>query len=438
MDTSSIKVDDVHIKDNHFRALVLHPLFIPLCISLGLLIRISIAVFIPIEPMSDAAWYITRAQELTAGIGYQESGHPTAYWPVGWPAILAGGFWILKSVPLTILVLNSLSAAIVMWLVFEIGRITTGSEMVARLALLAYALYPNHIAYTGAANTETVYAALSMVAFVLLIKGRNRIPLLIVSGCAFGIATLVKPQTLAFPFGAVIALTLVYKDYSWWSAIRAGIVVYIVLLLVVLPWSFRNKEMLGEFFLVSTNGGVALLLGANDQVTGDHFDYQYTPVFKQLGIPWQDRVSRQVELNRRQKDAALEWINTNTLSWLSWMPRKVLILWTKDTDGFWSFDKSYPESIFAIRVIQIINQIYYVLVLWLSLVCIYVAGKALIARDEKLMRLGLLFCMPVFVSLLAAVFTGQIRYHYPAMPYLMISASWTLYNFVIANRKAVE
>jgi len=408
--------------------IVMHPIFPLLVLSIGVLIRLLVAIFFPVEPMSDSSWYVARALDLSSGHGYQEGGIPTAYWPVGWPAILAAGYLLFDSIPVTVVVLNLAGAITTMLLVLWFGRNIAGSELVGRVALLAYAIYPNHIVYTGVAATEIVYTSLAMGAFALLIYGRKNFWLLALSGCIFGLATLVKPQTLGFPFGVIIALALVYKTFSWPSALRAGFIVYLTLLVVVLPWSYRNLTVFGEFVLVSTNGGTALILGANDQITGSHFDYEKTPVFKQLGIPRSERVARQVELDNKQKQMAIHWIKNNTLSYLSWMPRKVYILWLKDTDGFWSFDHSYPGSTLIVRTAQVINQAYYAFVLLLALACTVVALLGLVRKRDDIIQLGLLFCMPAFISIVAAVFTGQIRYHFAAMPFIFVAAAWALLN----------
>jgi len=407
---------------------LMHPWFIPACLVLGLLIRMVVVLLIPVEPMSDSAWYVARAEELAAGRGYQEGGFPTAYWPVGWPLILAFAITIFKSASVAVVFLNLVSITLTMLLIVWFGRHVAKSELVARVALLSYVIYLNHIVYAGVAATETFYTAVTMAAFALLISGRSKLLLLVVSGLLFGIATLVKPQTLLFPFGAVIALGLVFKSYEWRSVVISGMVVYICLLAVVLPWSFRNLSVLGDFVLVSTNGGTALLMGANDEMTGDHFDYQYTSVFTDLGIPWEERVERQVELNHKQKVQAVNWMAQNKASYLAWMPIKIIKLWLKDTDGFWSYDKSYPSATLYIRGAQIINQVFYACTIILALCCSLVSLRAMLLRDEKNMTLGLLFCMPVFVSLLAAIFTGQIRYHFPAMPYVLVAAAWMIVN----------
>lgn len=408
---------------------MLHPAFIPTCLVMGLGVRMAFAIAFPVTPTSDAAWYMARARELATGFGYQEGGIPTAFWPVGWPAILAAGTLLLKSIPVTVITLNLIGAGVIMGLILWFAQKVLASDVVGRLGMFAYAIYPNHIAYTGMAMTETVYTAIAMGGFAVLICWRKMLWGPVVSGLLFGVATLIKPQSYLFPIGAIIALIIIYRDYSWRSALRGGVILYCLLFAVVLPWSMRNLEVFGEFVLVSTNGGTALLLGANDQITGEHFEYEYTPVYAQFNIPLDQRVARQVELDGKQMDRAVEWIKENTWAYVAWMPRKVFLLWYKDTDGFWALDESYPQAHVTVQVGKIVNQIYYMLVLLLSLPCALFSIRALIRRSESDMPLGFLFCMPIFLSLLAAIFTGQFRYHFPAMPYMMLAAAWTLVRF---------
>jgi len=412
--------------DPTWKRLLMHPAFVPVCLLAGLTLRLLTALLFPVEPFSDFAWYVSRALELAAGRGYQEGGYPTAYWPVGWPGILALSYKLLGSIPITVVVLNTIAALTIMVCILWLGRHVTANEAAARLALLGYTLYPNHIAYSGTAATELAYTALAMAAFVLMLRGRKRPWLLVLSGLLFGIATLVKPQTLAFPFGAVIVMMVVYRSWGWGNAVRAGLIIYLALFLTVAPWTYRNYQVLGEPVLVSTNGGTALFLGANDRMSGGDYAYQDTPEFQALGIPWAQRVIRQVELNKLEKASAIAWIKEHPGTYLAWMPKKVVMLWTKDTDGFWSFDYSFPNGTQAIRAMQILNQAYYILVLLLALVALGLALKALFRNEHDRLPLLLLFCMPVFVSLLAAAFTGQIRYHFPAMPFLFVAAAWSL------------
>ena len=169
-------------------------------------------------------------------------------------------------------------------------------------------------------------------------------------------------------------------------------------------------------------------MGANDHMTGGHMDLHLTESFRRLGVPWKDRVIRQTDLDKLSREAAAEWILDNPIRYVSFMPYKQLLLWEKDTDGFWSYKSSYPGLQTLFFGFQILNQAFYLIVLILALYAAICALRALVSRSLVIARLGLLFCMPLFVSLLAAVFTGQTRYHFPAMPFLLITASWAIFQ----------
>jgi len=102
------------------------------------------------------------------------------------------------------------------------------------------------------------------------------------------------------------------------------------------------------------------------------------------------------------------------------------LLWRKDSDGFWMLENAHPEKARPITVVQWANQLYYALLLALAAFCFWRSARALLRGPEDEKGLGLLLCMPLFVSLLAFFFTGQVRYHYPAMPFVIVAAGWTL------------
>lgn len=402
------------------------PYAVPAIFALALLLRLALIVALPQQPFSDGAFYFPRAIELASGQGYQEAGFPTAFWPVGYPALLAASMMIFGKSLLASMLLNLAAAALILWLILWFGRHVAGSETAARIAALLYAFYPAHIAYTGATLSETAYTAVAMGAFALLIARRNDWKGLLLAGAIFGGATLMRPQTMFFPFGAIIALAFVYRSYRWVDVGKAMLIVYVALAAVVLPWSFRNERVLGSFALVSTNGGVALYTGANDEATGDWFAWEHGPLWAASGIAFEDRIEKQVELDRRFRALASDWIRENPGRYLALMSAKIGYVWLKDADGFWTLKYSHPSLERPLTIVQWINQLYYAALLLAALVCFAAATRAQFTRDERQLPLGLLLCMPLFVTLLAAAFTGQNRYHYPAMPFVIVAAGWTL------------
>src|SRR5438067_2135180 len=62
---------------------------VPAIFALAIGLRLLLMIVMPQLPMSDGLWYMDRAHEMARGLGFQEQGRPTAFWPVGYPAALA-------------------------------------------------------------------------------------------------------------------------------------------------------------------------------------------------------------------------------------------------------------------------------------------------------------------------------------------------------------
>ena len=77
-------------------AVLLNPHFVPACFVVFVGLRLLSVICLDTTPTSDAAWYFERAVGLANGAGYSEGGLPTAFWPIGYPAILSAvrSFWL--------------------------------------------------------------------------------------------------------------------------------------------------------------------------------------------------------------------------------------------------------------------------------------------------------------------------------------------------------
>lgn len=406
---------------------------VPALFGLMLALRVAAIALLPQAPHSDGEFYILRAAEMARGLGYQEGGAPTAFWPVGYPALLAvAGMLVGHGMPAAV-ALNIVGAGVIFALVLWFARTLTGDELAARAAALLYAIYPAHIAYTGAPLSETVSTAVLMAAFALLVACRHEPRLLVCSGLLFGAATLLRTQSLLFPAGALLLLWLVYRDFPARAAVKAGVVVYLSCLLVVAPWTWRNARELGAFVPVSTNGGIGLYTGANPLATGDHMHVERTPLWNAVGVPREQWPARQVEVDKRLHALARAWIADNPGRWLALGARKVVLVWRKDSDAFWGLAASHPDRARLVTALQWGNQAFYMLLLLVAAPALLVGVRGLLRRDARTAPLALLLAAPVFVSAIAFVFTGQVRYHYPAMPFLVIAAGLTASRVVSAR-----
>jgi 4-amino-4-deoxy-L-arabinose transferase-like glycosyltransferase len=73
------------------------------------------------------------------------------------------------------------------------------SELAGRAALLILSFYLNHIAYCSLVGSEIIFVFLLLLGVLLLISSGRKAWLVPVSGIVFGLACVVKPQTVLVP-----------------------------------------------------------------------------------------------------------------------------------------------------------------------------------------------------------------------------------------------
>lgn len=413
---------------------------LPMIIAAALAVRIVVMIALPQAPFSDGAYYIDRAHAMLNGEGFSEYGRATAFWPPGMSFLYAGAMAVLGRGLWAAMVVNLIAVAVTIALIWWFARRLTGSGAVALIASVLYAAYPAHIAHCGTLLSETASTALAMAAIAAVWRGwsRNGVPeeqgadertdlrWLALGGALFGAATLIRAQLLYFPIGLVVALALLGRARDWRRALPALAMILAAALLVILPWSLRNQREMGSFILVSTNGGVALYTGAMPEADGGYVEWTPT-IWERSGIPFDQHVVRQIEVDRNFRALAKRTIAADPLHWIALMPRKAFILWAKDGDGFWGLQGSYPRAAYPLLIAGFVNQLFYMVMLILALPCLFsgLAGWLGRPRDDRRYLL-ILFLMPAFATLTAMVFNGQTRYHFGAMPFLIIAAAWTL------------
>lgn len=399
----------------------------------------ALLILLNVQPWSDADFYYDRAAELADGQGYRnDDGTPTAFWPPGWPLVLAGVFRLLGPSVEVVGLLNLIFAGLSAVLILRLGRRITGSEGAARLALLLVALYPNNAAYVPLALTEVFYTLLLLAVCWLLVERRGAAAL-IGAGVLLGLATLVKAQSLV-----VVPLVLglaVLRETQWLKALPAqlgrGIVLVLLAGLVVLPWTLRNERVLGAPVAVSTNGGWTLATGNNPEADGGYSD-RYAPLRAlherraAIGEPAFDAEARRI---------GQEWIAANPGAFAALMPRKLAKLWGPDGEALWNYQQgaaAYAAAPALFHAVRAANQIWYWLLLALFAAAFAVQLGQRRRTGERLVDWWLLpYGLAAYPTAICLVFSGQSRFHYPVMPFIAMSAAWLLAAWLERRRGVV-
>jgi hypothetical protein len=393
------------------------PLF---CVLAFLVPRVLLIWLVPVEPVSDFAWYFNRARELAESGVYQEGGHPTAFWPIGYPAFLGLLFAVTGPSLLAAQVCNLVFGGAALWLTYKISKELFDDEAAARLAIALLALYPNNIGYAPLIATEPLYTVLllGMCYWMLRPPSAARI---VVCGLTIGFATLVKSQT------ALLAAVFVVCTLLWASSraevrsrLLAGAMMGVLALAVVAPWTVRNYLTFGTPVFVSTNGGISLLMANNPSMKG-LWSRDFAPD-DPLVEQAQFRASDQIAADRRARALAYEWIGQHPGEFIALIPQKVWRLWAPDGEAEWSFQAStpgYERHALWFRGMRILNQLFY-------MCAVALAAVALIPllRSRAPGRTYIGYVVALFFTVLCAIFSGQSRYHFPIMPLLLIYAAW--------------
>ena len=385
------------------------------------------AILLDVTPTSDADWYYTRAAMLAQGLGYiGNNGLPTAYWPPGWPMAMSLAFRAFGTSAVTVGLLNLASAILAGWLTYDLARRLFGSELAGRIALLLLAVYPNSILYVPLALTEVFYTTLLLAGCWLLIARKGALRL-VFAGLVFGIATLVKAQTLVvIPLICLIGLLrdgqIVRRTPG---VIARGAFIIAVAALVVAPWTMRNHAVMGAWIPVSTNGGITLLTGNNDSARGG-FTPDDAAVQALDARPGLNEMEYDAEASRLGK----EWIAAHPAQFLKLMPLKLLRLWGPDGEGQWAYETGSPAwkaAPWAFTLLRAANQLWYV-----ALLGLFGVAAVLMVRQRRKACVRVIdwwllpYGIALYPSAIAMVFSGQSRFHYPVMPFVCMAAGWVL------------
>lgn len=409
----------------------------------GLFIALRLgAIALDVAPTSDAEWYYSRAELLAAGAGYIDNhGAPTAFWPVGWPLALAAVFRLFGASTLVVGLFNLVTSALGAVLLHDLARKLhgegrPGAALVGRLAVLLYAVYPNAVLYVPLALTEVFYTTLLLLAGWLLVgrvgtpgPGAGRLAL---AGLVFGLATLVKAQTLVVvPLVFAIALL---RERGFWRRLpgalaRTGLVLAVAAA-VVAPWTIRNHRVLGEWVAVSTNGGFTLLTGNNDSARGGYTPDD--PVVRALEARKQEL--GEVATDAEARRLGMEWIAQHPAEFAGLLPRKFFRLWFPDGEGLWAYETgttAYAAAPLAFLALRAVNQLWYFALLGLFAIWGWGEIRRRRAAGQPLVDWWVLpWGIAAYPTAICLVFSGQSRFHFPVMPWICLGAACWLAGLI--------
>lgn len=214
--------------------------------------------------VSDFLYYYLHAVQLYHGEGFINHGHPSAFWPIGYPMFLSLLFHVTGPHVLAGLIVQALLSTGIVVLIY-LTLFAVGVDVKVALAgAIGYTILPTEIAWNSVLGTEelcTFLIALSIYLYILYrYSSRRRMWVLVLSGVMMGLACDVREVVALFPF-FLLAIEWIVDRKAWRQTLFRVVIFAVFLYAGVAPVTIRNAIVMHHFILVSLNGGQNLWQG---------------------------------------------------------------------------------------------------------------------------------------------------------------------------------
>lgn len=381
-----------------------------LALLVAFALRALWGLVVPIVPVSDSAAYETFALNIAQGNGFGwKPDQPTAYWPVGTPAIYGLLFWALGPSYAAVVTLQVIVGVIVVALSIALARRWFG-DVVAVATGWILGCWPLLIQYTTILASELFFLLFVLLAcWLASLPGRTWLMRGVASGAALAAASYVRPTALIM--APLMFLKEADQRIDRRRAMLGCVVAILTMAVCILPWTFRNWKVFDRVVLISTNGGTNLWMGNNpNSGTG----YMELP---QLNIP--NEADRDSFLGRQAKD----FIVQDPISFLLRMGKKFVDLHARESIGVvWNAKGIARRGGERMLVpLKVLSSAYWLLILSAAIYGAYVYARTFGPRL-------LLVCPPVAVwayfALIHSVTVAGDRYHVPSIPFIAMIAAY--------------
>ena len=364
---------------------------------------------------SESYWVLART--VAGGEPYQfGSEHARVFRTPGYPVLLAPLFLLFGDDPAVAWARleSACFGTLAVLGVFLLGRHLFDRQAGLVAAMMA-TFYPGGIALSALVLSEAPFCALLpfnlwLWCAAFAAKSTRRAGVLAVAtGLVTAAATLVRPSWMLFvPFA--LALGLVTSRCRLRQAgIGAGVLVGLALGMT--PWWIHNWQVTGHFVPTTLQVGASLYDGLNPRATGAS-DMWFTDEFARKEITDQaagrtdPNETFEYRLDRRKRDAALEWAGANPGRAVQLAGVKFVRIW-----NVWP-----NEPAFSSWPVRLVVMVGYAPILVLAMLGVF----RTFGRGWPYV---LCWLPAVYFTLLHMVFVGSIRYRDPAMLGLMVLAA---------------
>ena len=404
-------------------------------------VRLAWVFAVDVDPRSgfhlDMTWYDLAAQRVLQGALLRgPDGTPTAFWPPGYPLLLAAAYGLFGTHLVVAKLLNVALALATCGFTYALAARLFGAPLgLCAAAILAF--LPDHVWYAPLLLSEITFTALLAAMLWLFAVWSERGvegPRWIAFGALVGAAALVR---------GTAALFLAVPFTAWWlaerragPALRRTLAATFGMLAVVAPWTLRNALVMGAPIAVASSVGISFLYTHNPHAEGSatlrHAAYRNELLRDLRALPQPQREVAEMQAGLRE---GLAWMLANPGRELALVPQRWLELFRHGHAGLeWARplgggaepvpDRPRPTLVsedWDRRLAWLSDVTFYAL---LALAAVGIPGTR--ARGGA-GALALPLTVAYVMLLHGVLLYGEPRYHAPLLPVLAVLAARGLF-----------
>lgn len=379
-------------------------------VAVALALRVGWAALVPVEPVSDGIAYDVFAQNLAEGNGYGWTANaPTAFWAPGTAFVYSLLYRFFGHSYLPVVFLNLLLGV---WIVTA-GMVLAEKWFSSRVSLvtgLVLACWSQLVQFTTILASELIFIAMVLAA-LLVWEFASRPRWLGVVGLGIILAGASYVRTIGLALPVIFGVLEWAKARSWGHGLSRALVLVMILLLFIAPWSARNSSVFGRFVWLTTDGGAVLWQG----ITHDPFSEKE----KELPRP---SAYNEAELDHYWSGLALDLVRAAPMEFVVGFFKRLLFMNSRESIGVVWNEKGLTARFGAgiIPMFKGLNTIYWYSALGLGL---FGLGCLVKQRGWRGALLHPAVVMWAGLVLPLSVLSPQDRFHMPGVPFLAMLAA---------------
>ncbi|MEM6261950.1 MAG: glycosyltransferase family 39 protein [Bacteroidota bacterium] len=413
-----------------------HPRFLVTTMVLALVFRVIWVIIFHPSPISDFKDYFQLASTWAESGTYGTPDTPTAYRPPGYPFLLRLVFGVTGPQVWVGWVLQIACSMGIIWLGYLLSLRWWHRPRAARITLILLAFSPDMLTYSSLLASELWFTLLLFAGCTTLASpSKNHMAFL--RGLFWGAAALTRPVALLFPLAFFPGFFVAQKSKSLGPLMKKGALALLGMCLIISPWTLRNQLQLGEKVLISTNGGINLLIGSYPEASGG---WNWNAQLEQTYLLQDSAPKNEVEKDQLAWQTALEHIQASPGRWLLLGFNKWVKTFGRATSGpDWIRDsyQGIPLSPFQDHLLRMMKGggvIFYLIIIALFIRNLPFHILRAYSPSTLMNVAGGLWLM-AGMSLSIFIFFGDPRYQFPIISLMMLYAASGKFCTLAEKRK---